>query len=184
MTAPAPALYAVGAFVKAGTTTVNRVARWDGTAWVAAGSDLGSGVVHDLAAFDDGTGPALFAAGKFAYGSFGKRSDRGYLSDAGEVYYLAKLRRPLVCSAPDTTPPTLAITAPMPAAILDTLTPQIALSYADTGSGVDIASLLLGPTARRSPSAARMASRPPPARRARRSPKGRSTCRPGARRGR
>ncbi len=138
-----PALYAVGAFVKAGTTTVNRVARWDGTAWVTAGSDLGSGIVYDLAAFDDGTGPALFAAGRFAYGTFGKKSDRGFLDAAGEVYYLAKLRRPLVCSAPDTTPPTLAITSPAPAAILDTLTPQIALSYADAGSGVDTASLLV-----------------------------------------
>ncbi len=147
-----PALYAVGAFVKAGATTVNRVARWDGTAWVPAGSDLGSGTVRDLVAFDDGTGPALFAAGKFAYGSYGKKSDYGYLSAAGEVYYLAKLRRPLVCSAPDATPPALTITSPAQGAILDTLTPTITLAYSDAGSGVDTASLVL--TANGSPLAA------------------------------
>ena len=48
--------------------TVNRVARWDGTAWSALSGPSGTGVdgpVNALAVFDDGTGPALYAGGDF-----------------------------------------------------------------------------------------------------------------------
>lgn len=59
-----PALYAGGGFHTAGSTTVNHVARWDGTAWSALGTGVGN-VVNTLCAFDDGSGPALYAGGMF-----------------------------------------------------------------------------------------------------------------------
>jgi hypothetical protein len=40
------------------------VARWDGTAWTQLGGVM-DGIVLDLTVFDDGTGPALYAAGIF-----------------------------------------------------------------------------------------------------------------------
>ncbi|HEV8629040.1 MAG TPA: hypothetical protein VGV61_01900, partial [Thermoanaerobaculia bacterium] len=64
-----PALYVGGTFTTAGGTTVNRVAKWNGTTWSA----LGSGFTHTtlaasvdaLTVFDDGTGPKLYAGGQF-----------------------------------------------------------------------------------------------------------------------
>ena len=63
-----PALYAGGDFVTASGVVVNRVARWDGSAWSALGGPSGTGTdgpVYALAVFDDGTGPALYAGGVF-----------------------------------------------------------------------------------------------------------------------
>jgi hypothetical protein len=66
-----PALYAGGGFTGAGGVSARQVARWDGTSWSALGSGLSSGLydgdpfVYALAAFDDGSGPALFAGGNF-----------------------------------------------------------------------------------------------------------------------
>jgi hypothetical protein len=67
-----PALYAGGHFTTAGGGSANHLARWDGLRWSA----LAEGVdddsystsvnVHALAVYDDGGGPALFAAGFFA----------------------------------------------------------------------------------------------------------------------
>ena len=66
------ALYAGGGFETAGGVTVNSIARWDGAGWSPlsgpAGTGVGGGPWHDvlhLAAFDDGTGPALYAGGEF-----------------------------------------------------------------------------------------------------------------------
>ncbi len=64
-----PALYAGGKFTTAGGVTSNCIARWNGSSWSA----LGSGVaypssnprVHALTVYDDGGGPALYAAGWF-----------------------------------------------------------------------------------------------------------------------
>jgi len=61
-----PALYVGGDFTGQGSGGIvaSRVARWDGAAWSA----LGGGVddeVTDLQSFDDGGGPALYAAGYF-----------------------------------------------------------------------------------------------------------------------
>ena len=62
-----PALYASGWFSEAGGEPANYIAQWDGTAW----SPLGDGVagtstrVFALEVFDDGSGPALYAAGSF-----------------------------------------------------------------------------------------------------------------------
>ena len=62
-----PALYAAGYFLSAGEVTVNRIAKWDGTVWSPLGTGFGNQAwdVFALAAFDDGSGPALYAAGDF-----------------------------------------------------------------------------------------------------------------------
>jgi hypothetical protein len=63
-----PALYAGGAFGFAGGIEVNRIARWDGSAWspLAAPGGVGlDGPVRALAVFDDGGGPALYVGGDF-----------------------------------------------------------------------------------------------------------------------
>jgi hypothetical protein len=67
----APGLYAGGDLVIAnGTTTPSRgVAAWDGQRWQAVRGrrrDSPPGTVFALAAHDDGTGPALYAAGDFS----------------------------------------------------------------------------------------------------------------------
>jgi hypothetical protein len=63
-----PALYAGGEFAFAGSIPARRIAKWDGANWSALGSGVGTTVpedVYSLAAFDDGTGPALYAGGRF-----------------------------------------------------------------------------------------------------------------------
>lgn len=65
-----PALYAGGFFTDAGGVSANRVAKWNGTSWSALGSGIEGGVepniyVSALTVFDDGEGPALYAAGSF-----------------------------------------------------------------------------------------------------------------------
>ncbi|MCP3957784.1 MAG: hypothetical protein GY719_08020, partial [bacterium] len=65
-----PALYAGGLFPAAGRFKASNVARWDGAKWspLAGPSDEGtSGMVLDLAVYDDGSGPALYAAGSFIF---------------------------------------------------------------------------------------------------------------------
>jgi hypothetical protein len=63
-----PALYAAGGFTTAGGVATLGIARWNGVAWTAVGGGL-SGVSHGgarvLEVFDDGSGPALYAAGPF-----------------------------------------------------------------------------------------------------------------------
>ena len=63
-----PALYAGGRFSTAGGVAARNVARWDGGAWTELGSGVGdaSSEVRALAVFDDGSGPALYAGGRFA----------------------------------------------------------------------------------------------------------------------
>lgn len=63
-----PALYAAGWFTQAGGQPASAIARWDGSQW----TDVGGGVtapvhpqIYDLKVFDDGAGPALYAAGSF-----------------------------------------------------------------------------------------------------------------------
>ncbi len=63
-----PALYAGGRFTSAGGVRANGVAKWDGGSWSALGSGIdvsGRNGVFALAAYDDGSGPALYAAGLF-----------------------------------------------------------------------------------------------------------------------
>lgn len=64
------ALYAGGAFTATGSGPALAIARWNGASWSALGAGLhnSSGFtaeVDALAAFDDGSGPALYAGGSF-----------------------------------------------------------------------------------------------------------------------
>jgi trimeric autotransporter adhesin len=63
------ALYAGGSFTQTGDgVSANRIARWDGKSWHPLGSGLGGisqGSVWAIEPFDDGSGPALYAAGRF-----------------------------------------------------------------------------------------------------------------------
>jgi hypothetical protein len=64
-----PALYAGGWFTGAGGVSAQGIAKWNGTSWSALGSAAGglsNGSVDCLSAFDDGSGPALFAGGWFS----------------------------------------------------------------------------------------------------------------------
>ncbi len=64
-----PALFVGGSFTSAGGVSAISIAKWDGASWSALGSGMG-GVsvpsVNDMLVFDDGSGPALYAAGSFA----------------------------------------------------------------------------------------------------------------------
>ena len=60
-----PALYAAGNFTAAGGVPAVDIARWNGEAWSALGSGTSGGRIYALATFDDGSGPALYAAGDF-----------------------------------------------------------------------------------------------------------------------
>lgn len=63
-----PALYAGGAFTTAGGRTVNRIAKWDGKTWSPLSGPDGVGMdlpVQALTVYDDGSGPALYAGGRF-----------------------------------------------------------------------------------------------------------------------
>jgi hypothetical protein len=55
-------LYAGGTFTQAGGNAAVGIARWNGSAWSAVGSGMNNHV-DALAVFDDGAGPALYAAG-------------------------------------------------------------------------------------------------------------------------
>ena len=64
------ALFVGGSFTIAGGTTCNRIAKWDGTSWSALGSGMTGATypgnyVNALRVFDDGSGPALYAGGRF-----------------------------------------------------------------------------------------------------------------------
>ncbi len=64
-----PALYVGGVFSNAGGSSANSIAKWDGTAWSRLGSGMGTPgnlqSVEALVSHDDGSGPALYAAGSF-----------------------------------------------------------------------------------------------------------------------
>ncbi|MFH0982498.1 MAG: hypothetical protein V2A79_13310, partial [Planctomycetota bacterium] len=62
------ALYAGGDITTAGGVPANRIAKWNGTQWSALGSGMAGSderSVSALTVFDDGTGPALYAGGRF-----------------------------------------------------------------------------------------------------------------------
>ncbi len=60
-----PALYVGGSFTMAGGADAKSIARWDGVQWSPLGSGIDGGTVLAMAAYDDGSGPALYAAGSF-----------------------------------------------------------------------------------------------------------------------
>src|SRR5262245_1018977 len=62
------ALYAGGSFTTAGGVAASNVAKWTGSAWAALGAGVSGGIapgVASLAAYDDGSGLALYAGGRF-----------------------------------------------------------------------------------------------------------------------
>jgi hypothetical protein len=61
------ALYAGGAFTSAGGVPARGIARWNGVSWapLTGGGIDGAGSIYALHAFDDGSGPALYAGGYF-----------------------------------------------------------------------------------------------------------------------
>lgn len=65
------ALYVGGRFLRAGGKDVNCIAKWDGAEWSGFTTPEGTGTgstthyVNALAVYDDGRGPALYAAGRF-----------------------------------------------------------------------------------------------------------------------
>jgi len=59
------AVYVGGYFTAAGETPARNIARWNGQSWSPLGQGLGWAPPRDFAVFDDGSGPALFAAGTF-----------------------------------------------------------------------------------------------------------------------
>jgi hypothetical protein len=60
-----PALYVAGTFTEAGGVPANRIARWDGKAWSALAGGGMNDSIWTLAVFDGGSGPALYAGGRF-----------------------------------------------------------------------------------------------------------------------
>lgn len=73
-----PALYAGGAFTLAGATMVNGIAKWNGTNWLPLGTGMSGGTPTDvraLCAFDDGSGVAIYAGGRFTH------ADGGYVGN-------------------------------------------------------------------------------------------------------
>ncbi|MEZ6317744.1 MAG: GC-type dockerin domain-anchored protein [Phycisphaerales bacterium] len=62
-----PALYVAGEFTRVpGHLDVHHIARWNGTTWSPVGDGF-DGIVLALTIFDDGSGPALYAAGDFTH---------------------------------------------------------------------------------------------------------------------
>jgi hypothetical protein len=64
-----PALYAGGSFTTSGGNPLPYLAKWNGSSWTTVGSGLaGNGsstFVDALTVFDDGSGPKLYAGGRF-----------------------------------------------------------------------------------------------------------------------
>ncbi len=65
-----PALYVGGQIDQAGGVAANAITRWNGSQWQGLGSGLRyqsgqTGTVEAFTVHDDGTGPALFVAGRF-----------------------------------------------------------------------------------------------------------------------
>lgn len=63
-------LYVAGSFWVAGGANSRCIARWDGSAWSSAGSGVvniigGNAEVRALAVYDDGSGPVMYAGGRF-----------------------------------------------------------------------------------------------------------------------
>ncbi len=66
-----PALYACGSMSTSGGTAVNGIARLSGASWLPLGSGLQPNpfpYAENMAAFDDGSGPALYIGGQFSGG--------------------------------------------------------------------------------------------------------------------
>ncbi len=60
-----PQLYAAGTFGQIHGVPAHRIARWNGSQWSPLTNATINGEIYALEVFNDGTGPALFAAGTF-----------------------------------------------------------------------------------------------------------------------
>ncbi len=56
-------MYVGGHFTTLNGSPIGLVASWDGTSWAKLGTVQGSGTVHKLCVYDDGSGPGLYACG-------------------------------------------------------------------------------------------------------------------------
>ena len=87
-----PALYVGGDFELAGGLSVNHVARWDGATWSALGAGVEGALVpavKALAAYDDGSGPALYVGGDFFAADGVSRPITSPVGDGSEFSALA-----------------------------------------------------------------------------------------------
>ncbi|MBI1825075.1 MAG: hypothetical protein HY287_14930 [Planctomycetes bacterium] len=88
-----PSLYAGGDFMSVGGVGAGGIARWDGQRWwpIGAAQPWNIGHVHALTAFDDGSGPALYASGIFDNGYRVARfsNNTWSLIESGDIYSLA-----------------------------------------------------------------------------------------------
>jgi len=66
-----PRLVVAGGGGLAGELLLGALAIWDGEAWSPTASGLVGGPIYDVAIFDDGDGPGLYAAGAFTYSGAG-----------------------------------------------------------------------------------------------------------------
>ena len=82
-----PRLFAGGTFTASGATPTRSIARWDGAAWTEVGGGFAGAVipvrVNALAAYDDGAGVRLYAAGLFNMGGSTPLNNIGRLGAAG-----------------------------------------------------------------------------------------------------
>lgn len=65
-----PQLYATGLFTEVGGVAANRIARWNGSAWVPLSGPAGQGlswIGTAMTVFDSGAGPELIVAGEFGF---------------------------------------------------------------------------------------------------------------------
>jgi hypothetical protein len=93
-----PALFVAGLFLEAGGMPLRSLAKWDGEQWSEVGEPLSPPSaypnekvgVRALSVYDDGTGPALWAAGFFGVPSIGRdyvaRYRNGQWEPAGELF--------------------------------------------------------------------------------------------------
>jgi hypothetical protein len=80
-----PALYVGGNFSSAGSVAASNIARWDGSTWTdVGGGTAGFSGVFAFKVFDDGRGPALYAAGGFS--SAGGVASRGVAKWDGSAW--------------------------------------------------------------------------------------------------
>jgi hypothetical protein len=86
-----PALYVVGYFTFAGGQPAQGLAKWDGVGWTPIPTGFTSFLqtIDSLAAFDDGTGPALYAAGTF--GAIGGLTAPGFAKWTGQAWMAATM---------------------------------------------------------------------------------------------
>ncbi|MFN7942390.1 MAG: RHS repeat-associated core domain-containing protein [Thermoanaerobaculia bacterium] len=124
-----PSLYALGTFTTAAGTTFNRVARWNTIAWQAAGDGFNSTALAAAAGTVGAKEPSFYSGGSFT-------TANGIASS-----HTARLRRPSTCT--DYTYPELVFQQPLDGSLIASSTPTLILAFADIGTGVNTATLVI-----------------------------------------